>query len=563
MRRLAVDRQRHNAHHPGRAGLELVDLGPRHLRERHDAGPEAALGQELSEDRAGGLVDEAAASDAQDRALLTPGGRYLSDVLARFRHDVAVGHLRDEAGDGGADIRLLVGGQDAAYGIAGGEFEALQHDVVVIAQQRAFLQQQLGMLLRLFRVVGEDSLVEILHRRQRWPVAKQHFEEFELVDVAAEHHEADRQRRGEKQPDRSPQPCPEQGRDQNRERRHPGRLPVEHRLDEVADDGFEDEEQDQRRDGHRPTGIDRCGQGQREYGRNDGADIGNEPHQGGQDAPEDRVGDADEVEPDADHEAEGRVERQLDHEVAAQAPGGVVHRHRGAVQVVGASEADHPVAQVLPLHQQEQEHDKDDADGRKRMEHWREQRAREFDRARRALAHLHQHRLLGRGLCGRRRLVLRFLLAPVALAHGSADIGDVGGHPPGRTVAQTIDLAFDRGAVAWHVVGEVGELDPNEGRQGRGEAEGEQHRGRNREETAEPQLPQQVHQRAKHEGQEDRDGDRDQHVAREVEARGEDRGDDEGRCEHRGRRLGGRDTGSSQRRQRRLRVRFRGHAGSV
>ena len=56
------------------------------------------------------------------------------------------------------------------------------------------------MLERLVRIAGEHALVEVLGRAQRRPVAEQHVEELEALDMAAEHDEADRQRRRDQSP---------------------------------------------------------------------------------------------------------------------------------------------------------------------------------------------------------------------------------------------------------------------------------------------------------------------------------------------------------------------------
>ena len=52
----------------------------------------------------------------------------------------------------------------------------------------------------------------------------------------------------------------------------------------------------------------------------------------------------------------------------AEALGGVVHRHGGAVEVVRAGEPDQAVAQVLPLHQDEHQHHEHDAGGGQRVD---------------------------------------------------------------------------------------------------------------------------------------------------------------------------------------------------
>ena len=61
--------------------------------------------------------------------------------------------------------------------------------------------------------------------------------------------------------------------------------------------------------------------------------------------------------------------RKLGQEISAEPAGGIIHGHRGAVEIARAEQADHPVAQILPLHEDEDQHHEDDARGGQRLKH--------------------------------------------------------------------------------------------------------------------------------------------------------------------------------------------------
>ena len=364
------------------------------------------------------------------------------------------------------------------------------------------------MFLRLLRVVGEHALVEVLDRRQRRAVAEQHVEEFEPIDVAPEHDEADGERGREQEAHRSPEPGPEQGRDQHRERRDARRVSVDQRLDDLPDDGLDEGEEQEGRQHHAPARIDRRRKRDRQDRREEGADIGHEAHDEGEDAPQHGARHADDPEPDADDDAEGRVEGELAQEVAREPPGRVVHRHGGAVEVARTGEPDQAVAQILPLHQDEQEHDEDDAGGGKRLRHRRQHGGGEFERARAALLHLDQQRLrrlrLGLAVTIAGGLLLgllgRFLALLAALVDRPVDVGDVVHRLAERAGPQPLDLALDGALVARHVLREFGDLHADDGGHRSDDPGGEQHRDQHREGPPQLQPAQEVHQRAEHEG---------------------------------------------------------------
>src|SRR5665811_1153293 len=89
--------------------------------------------------------------------------------------------------------------------------------------------------------IRDSSLKEALLRCERWLVAEQHLEEIQSLDMAAENHEADRERHGEQETDRPPQPRPKNGRDDERYRRNPRAVPQDEGLHHLTHDRLGDE----------------------------------------------------------------------------------------------------------------------------------------------------------------------------------------------------------------------------------------------------------------------------------------------------------------------------------
>ena len=111
-----------------------------------------------------------------------------------------VGQVGHQGSDAVPDLVEPLAVQDPAQRVVGRQPQPLDGDLVVIGCQRAFLEQQLGLPQRLVRVVGQHALVEILDRREGGTVAEQDVEEFQPVDMAPEHDEAQRQRRRQHEP---------------------------------------------------------------------------------------------------------------------------------------------------------------------------------------------------------------------------------------------------------------------------------------------------------------------------------------------------------------------------
>ncbi len=63
------------------------------------------------------------------------------------------------------------------------------------------------------------------------------------------------------------------------------------------------------------------------------------------------------------------IDAELRQEIAAEPAGRIVHRAGRAVQIAGSEQPDQPVAQILPLQQDEDGDDEDDEDGCERADH--------------------------------------------------------------------------------------------------------------------------------------------------------------------------------------------------
>jgi hypothetical protein len=102
----------------------------------------------------------------------------------------------------------------------------------------------------------------------------------------------------------------------------------------MAGQRLHDDEQGSGHQQHRPAGVDRRRQREREGGGDERADVGHKAQDRGEDAPEHRARHADEEQADADHQAEGGVEGQLRQEQLAQTSCGIVEGRGGLLEVV-------------------------------------------------------------------------------------------------------------------------------------------------------------------------------------------------------------------------------------
>src|SRR5580658_759661 len=120
--------------------------------------------------------------------------------------------------------------------------ERRNNDLLIEIEQRAIFQELLHYGERLGMIHGEQALIEMNFRGQGVLVAQRDVQERELRNVAAEHDDADGQRRRKDQAGIAPQDGPKNRADQQTERRDSGVGSVEPGFHEIADDHFEDEE---------------------------------------------------------------------------------------------------------------------------------------------------------------------------------------------------------------------------------------------------------------------------------------------------------------------------------
>jgi hypothetical protein len=98
----------------------------------------------------------------------------------------------------------------------------------------------LGLGARLVGVTGQNTLIEASTGVSGGRSPRMMSEEFQPLDVATQHDQAQRQRRRQNKADGPPQPGPERWCHDNRKRREPGALRVQHRLDGLAHDRLAD-----------------------------------------------------------------------------------------------------------------------------------------------------------------------------------------------------------------------------------------------------------------------------------------------------------------------------------
>ena len=247
------------------------------------------------------------------------------------------------------------------------------------------------------------------------------------------------------------------------------------------------------------------GNGERQRHRDRDGDpdprIGNETQQGGEQTPEHRVRDADEVERDAEGNAEARVDHELHEEIPAHALGGLAERLGRQVDAPCPDQADQPVTHVLAV--QQHENGKDDH-GERNAERLGERRDPFHQRGeRRSRGLLHRERRLLRG-----RLLLQVAdrlggLAELALAR----------------CAQRADLGADVFAVFGQLGGQRNRLARREPAHRADDREAQQHDDGGGRDTTQPPALELAHRRRQQEAQQDRERERDQDIASQVEDR--------------------------------------------
>ena len=184
--------------------------------------------------------------------------------------------------------------------------------------------------------------------------------------MAAEHHQAYRQRRRENEADRPPKRGPERCGCNHRYGRQAGAVPVQQRFHHVAHQRLDHQKERRRPQQHRPAGVHRSRERQRKHGRDNGADIRHEAQNRGQDAPKHGAGDSDHPQAGADHHTKGGVQSELDEKKPAQACGRIVQRSGRFLQIMRTRQLDESIAQILPLQKNEDDEYGDDAGRRER-----------------------------------------------------------------------------------------------------------------------------------------------------------------------------------------------------
>jgi len=200
------------------------------------------------------------------------------------------------------------------------------------------------------------------------------------------------------QAERAPQRRPERRGDDQRDRRQPGAGAVEPGFHEVVADQFQHHDQGQRPTDHRPAGVDRECQQQREHRTHQRPDIRDETQHRRQQAPQQRARDADQPQPGGHRHRVQEVDDQLHRQIAADALASVVERVGGTEHAV-AQQSDQAIAQVVRVQQHQDQIDQ----GRRKN---RSRRADPLQPAGHALVgpgrcrdHFHPRRPPGR--CGR------------------------------------------------------------------------------------------------------------------------------------------------------------------
>ena len=379
-----------------------------------------------------------------------------------------------------------------------------------------FAQEFLGILGGVIGIVGQHAQIQAFLHRKRGLIAQHDVEEFEALDMPPQHHKAHGQRGGEQQADGPPQPGPEHG---GHNHRHGGKThaaAIDKRLDHLTDSGFHAAEQRHRPGQHGPAGIHRHRQKAGKQERDGHADVRHKAEQHADQAPQAGIGNADQPKADADDDAERRVDRGLQEQIARQAVGGFVQRHGGALHVARTGQADKAVAQVILL--QKNETDK--------HQHQRHQAQRLQQRAQHILGqgpgrhgfalHHHRHRRIfgddaagdgGGTISAAIDLFANDFDGAVEAAEGAA----AGGAADGKDFVRDIVL------VAGQVARQPGDLRTDKGADSSDQHQRHHQAEQHRRHMPQPHIAQHAHQGRQGEGQQHRQGQRHQDGAPDIE----------------------------------------------
>lgn len=137
-------------------------------------------------------------------------------------------------------------------------------------------------------------------------------------------------------------------------------MAVENGFNALAHQQFDHHVECGRPNRHGPAGVNRRCKCDGQACRHERADVGHKSQQCGKNAPENWVGHTDQIKACSDDESECRIQPKLCQEIAAQSFGGVIHRHGRPMQIRGAEQSDHTIAQILLLQQHKNGDDHND-----------------------------------------------------------------------------------------------------------------------------------------------------------------------------------------------------------
>ena len=296
------------------------------------------------------------------QALFARMAQVGADIGFRQRHlapapraiAAAIGVLRQRIGqrdDGTADAVLLRLVDQAQRAVVHRHFQAWQQHMVAVARKAVAAQVGMRMLDDGGGTAGQHAVIEALGFAHARCVGKQDGDRFERADMAAGHHQAQGQRRGNEQPGRAPHGAPEQRRDDHRQRRQAGTVAIHLRFDDIGDHHFQRGEQGHARQRQGPARIDgghEHGDGQSGHQR---AHIGHEAQQTAERTPQQGMRHLQQPQAQRDGQRKDDVDDELRKEKARHALGRMHQGAHGAADVALPRQAHRALAQRLVFQQ--------------------------------------------------------------------------------------------------------------------------------------------------------------------------------------------------------------------
>ena len=139
-----------------------------------------------------------------------------------------------------------------------GKHQAGNRNVIQEIVEPVFLEKNIRLFGRFDGIGCQQTLIEHMVRCQHRLATEQHVKEFQGLDVAPDHQQANRQRRCENQPDWPPKCRPERRRGNDGKRRQPRHLAKEKRLQNLTDGDFDHQNNPRSDEGQGPAIAD-CG----------------------------------------------------------------------------------------------------------------------------------------------------------------------------------------------------------------------------------------------------------------------------------------------------------------